>query len=124
MLARRGRTRPRLLLSVAYAGYSGRDLTLTWTAASGPEDAFPRQRLSARCRLSQGTFAGTRGNGRDAPTPDLHAAAPEKGSSTPSRPDSGAKHWPQELYVCRLRRRRPPRRRDLLADRKRQAQRS
>src|SRR5215475_3508464 len=90
MLARRGRTRPRLLLSVAYAGYSGRDLTLTWTAASGPEDAFPRQRLSARCRLSQGTFAGTRGNGRDAPTPDLHAAAPEKGSSTPSRPDSGS----------------------------------
>src|SRR5215472_16023740 len=63
MLARRGRTRPRLLLSVAYAGYSGRDLTLTWTAAAGPEDAFPRQRLSARCRLSQGTFAGTRGNG-------------------------------------------------------------
>ena len=31
------------------------------------EDAFPRPRLSARCRFSQGTLAGTRGNGRDAP---------------------------------------------------------
>ena len=37
----------------------------------GHEDAFPRPRLSARCRYSQGTFAGTRGNGRDAPIPDL-----------------------------------------------------
>src|ERR1700747_1619578 len=36
-------------------------------AASGHEDAFPRPRLSARCRFSQGTFAGKRGNGRDAP---------------------------------------------------------
>ena len=33
-------------------------------AASGHEDAFPRPMLSARCRFSQGTFAGTRGNGR------------------------------------------------------------
>jgi hypothetical protein len=33
----------------------------------GHEDAFPRPRLSACCRFSQGTFAGTRGNGRDAP---------------------------------------------------------
>jgi hypothetical protein len=33
----------------------------------GQQDAFPRPRLSARCRFSQGTFAGTRGNGRDAP---------------------------------------------------------
>src|ERR1700739_3280875 len=41
-----------------------------WTAAMGHEDAFPRPRLSARCRFSQGTFAGTRGNGRDAPKPD------------------------------------------------------
>jgi hypothetical protein len=28
------------------------------TAAEGHEDAFPRPRLSARCRLSEGTFAG------------------------------------------------------------------
>src|ERR1700719_404201 len=33
--------------------------------AVGHEDAFLRPRLSARCRFSQGTFAGTRGNGRD-----------------------------------------------------------
>jgi hypothetical protein len=37
------------------------------TAGKGHEDAFPRPRLSARCRFSQGTFAGTWGNGRDAP---------------------------------------------------------
>jgi hypothetical protein len=41
----------------------------------GHEDAFPGPRLSARCRFSQGTFAGTRGNGRDAPRADLAAAA-------------------------------------------------
>src|SRR5712671_4600623 len=38
-------------------------------AEVGHEDAFPRPRLSARSRFSQGTFAGTRGNGRDAPIP-------------------------------------------------------
>jgi hypothetical protein len=42
-------------------------------AGKGHEDAFPRPRLSARCRFSQGTFAGTLGNGRDA----LIAAVPE-----------------------------------------------
>ena len=36
-------------------------------SASGHEDAFPTSRLSARCRFSQETFAGTRGNERDAP---------------------------------------------------------
>ena len=34
----------------------------------GHEDAFPPPRLSARYRFSQRTFAGTRRNGRDAPT--------------------------------------------------------
>ena len=29
----------------------------------GHEDAFPRPRLSGRCRFSQGTFAGTRATG-------------------------------------------------------------
>jgi len=33
----------------------------------GHEDAFPRSRLSARSRFSEGTLAGTQGNGRDAP---------------------------------------------------------
>jgi hypothetical protein len=42
----------------------------------GHEDAFPRPRLSARCRLSQGTFAGTRGNGRDAPIVVLAESEP------------------------------------------------
>ena len=41
----------------------------------GHEDAFSRPRLSARCRFSQGTFAGKWGNGRDAPTPDVHMTA-------------------------------------------------
>ena len=36
-------------------------------SAMGYEDAFPRPRLRARCRFSQGTFAGILGNGRDAP---------------------------------------------------------
>ena|SRR6516165_1165034 len=36
-------------------------------AGKGHEDAFPRPRLSARNRLCQATFTGTRGNGRDAP---------------------------------------------------------
>jgi len=40
---------------------------LSTGSAKGHEDAFPRSRLSAGCRFSQGTFAGTRGNGRDAP---------------------------------------------------------
>ena len=41
----------------------------------GHEDAFPRPRLNARCRFSQRIFAGTRGNGRDAPIPDLPASS-------------------------------------------------
>jgi hypothetical protein len=44
----------------------------------GHEDAFPRPRLSARCWFSQGTFAGTWGNGRDAPIPDLATLTPER----------------------------------------------
>jgi hypothetical protein len=36
-------------------------------AALGQEDQFPRPRLNGRYRFSQGTLAGTRGNGRDAP---------------------------------------------------------
>ena len=51
-------------------------------AAKGHEDAFPRPRLSARCRFRQGTFAGTRGKGRDAPSAVIPALAPERGSST------------------------------------------
>jgi hypothetical protein len=39
----------------------------------GHEDAFPRPRLSGRCRFGQGTFAGTRGNAEDAPTAAIRA---------------------------------------------------
>ena len=48
----------------------------------GHEDAFPRPRLSARCRFSEGTFVGPRGNGRDAPIPDLPTLASEQRDST------------------------------------------
>ena len=37
-------------------------------SALGHEDAFPPPTLSARCRFSQETFVGTRGNARDVPT--------------------------------------------------------
>jgi len=37
----------------------------------GHEERFPPPRLSACCRFSQGTFAGVRGNGRDAPKPAI-----------------------------------------------------
>jgi hypothetical protein len=36
-------------------------------AEKGHQDAFLPPRLSARYRFSQETFAGTRGNGRNAP---------------------------------------------------------
>ena len=44
------------------------------TAAMGHEDAFPRPRANGRCRFSEGTFAGTRGNGRDAPIPVIYVS--------------------------------------------------
>jgi hypothetical protein len=39
------------------------------------EERFPPPRLSARCRFSQGTFAGMRGNGRDAPEAAIRGTA-------------------------------------------------
>ena len=36
-------------------------------AAVGHEDPFPRPGPNGRCRFGQQTFAGVRGNGRDAP---------------------------------------------------------
>src|ERR1700730_11926819 len=47
-------------------------------AGVGHEDAFPRPRLSARCRFGQGNFTGTRGNGRDAPKADLLGREPRR----------------------------------------------
>ena len=39
-------------------------------AGLGNEDAFPRPRLSARCRFRQGTFGGMHGSDGDAPKAD------------------------------------------------------
>ena len=41
----------------------------------GHQDAFLRSRLSVRYRFSQGTFAGTRCNGRDAPEAVIRGTA-------------------------------------------------
>jgi len=43
----------------------------------GHQDRFRPPRLSARCRLTQGTFAGTHGNGRQVPFPAVRGAAIE-----------------------------------------------
>jgi hypothetical protein len=48
----------------------------------GHEDAFPPPRLSGRCRFSQGTFAGRRGKGQDAPITDLGGTEVERQCST------------------------------------------
>jgi hypothetical protein len=48
----------------------------------GHEDAFPRPRLSARCRFSQGTFPGTRGNDKVAPISAVRGAIIEPLRST------------------------------------------
>ena len=37
----------------------------------GHEERFRLRRLKGRCRLGQPTFAGTLGNARDAPIPEL-----------------------------------------------------
>jgi hypothetical protein len=46
------------------------------------EERFPAPRLSAGYRINQKTFAGTRGNGRDAPIPDLRGIAIKPPEST------------------------------------------
>jgi hypothetical protein len=51
------------------------------TAAMGHEGQFPAPRPSARYRIDQETFAGTPGNERDAPIPDLAPAPEQRGSS-------------------------------------------
>jgi hypothetical protein len=60
--------------------------TPAWAAPSmtalGHEDRFQRPSLSGCCRFGYATFAGTRGNGRDAPTPEL-PALPLNGEARP-----------------------------------------
>ena len=43
----------------------------------GHEERFPPPRLSACYVIREKTFAGTRGNGEEAPLPDLGTLAPE-----------------------------------------------
>jgi hypothetical protein len=50
--------------------------------AKGHEDAFPRPRLSARCRLGKATFGGTHGNEKDAPLAVILLIAIEPPSPT------------------------------------------
>jgi hypothetical protein len=53
-------------------------------AGLGNEDAFPRPRLSARCRFRQGTFGGMHGSDGDAPISAIRGAAMEPRASTKS----------------------------------------
>ena len=41
----------------------------------GHDDPFPRPDPNGRCRFGQETFAGVRGNGREAPIADLQGLA-------------------------------------------------
>ena len=68
----------------------------------GHEDAFPPPRLSARCRFSQDTFAGTRGNGRDAPEADMKVACGTSGTSPSPVPQTGAAYWTLKSICCRF----------------------
>ena len=43
----------------------------------GHEDQFPLRRLTARSVIRKRTVAATRGNGRDAPIPAVHATTTE-----------------------------------------------
>src|SRR5215813_3743415 len=53
----------------------------------GHEDAFQQPRRSARCRFSQRTFAGTQGNGQEAPISAVHPAhAQDRRGSTRKPP--------------------------------------
>jgi hypothetical protein len=42
-------------------------------AGKGHEEPLPRPRLNGRCGFGEGTFAGTRGNGEDAPITPFQA---------------------------------------------------
>jgi hypothetical protein len=52
----------------------------------GHEGQFLSPKLNARCQLGERTFAGTCGNGRDAPFPAIREAASKSPGSTPKWP--------------------------------------
>jgi len=58
----------------------------------GHEDPFPRPGPNDRCRVGQETFAGVRGNGRDAPIPDLPDNA-IKSRGHPLKAFPGSRPW-------------------------------
>jgi hypothetical protein len=64
---------------------SGAVSPIPGTASLGHEDPFPPPRLSARYVIRQETFAGTHGNGRDAPEAVMRVIAIEPRGSTLSR---------------------------------------
>jgi len=79
------------------ASFSDRTTPSPWHAAKGHEDPFPRPGQNGRCWFDQETFAGVRGNERDAPKP----AAPVEpislqGSDPESRHSPSAKHPPRD----------------------------
>jgi hypothetical protein len=59
------------------------ELALWDTTALGHEEQFSPPTLSARYGIRQETFAGTHGNGRDAPIPAVQEVAPEPSESDP-----------------------------------------
>jgi hypothetical protein len=60
-------------------------LDCSGNAELGHFDWFPPTSPRVRCRFGQWTFAGTRGNGRDAPNPAVPETAMEPPNSTPTR---------------------------------------
>jgi hypothetical protein len=74
--------------------------------AQGHEDAFPEPRLSARCRFSQGTFAGTLGNGRDAPKAAVSPTASKSAISKPASATPNSVHA-RAVWVVAVACRRP-----------------
>jgi hypothetical protein len=81
------------------ASHQSRCLSM-WSRMSqeGHEDQFQPPRLNGRCRFSEATFAGTHGNGQDAPIADLPALALERGGF-----DRGRVKWTKVERRIRLR---------------------
>jgi len=61
---------------------------------SGHEDAFPPPTLNARCRFSQGTFAGTRSNSRRAERAGRGRSTPRSRRLGERRPEPRARVHP------------------------------
>jgi len=58
------------------------------TAGMGHGPALLSIKASGRCRFSQKTFAGSHGNGRDAPIPAIASARLNRPHTTQSGPSS------------------------------------